>query len=60
LIHPAKRRINPFRQIGSGDEEVKQLEKAERDPQIVMLSDWSHFTADEVNAIYLQSGIDPL
>jgi hypothetical protein len=40
--------------------EIDQLKKAEKNPQIVMLSDWSQFTADEINTIYLQSGIDPL
>ena len=40
--------------------ELDQLAAAERDPNIVMLADWSHFTADEINGIYRQTGIDPL
>jgi hypothetical protein len=60
LIHPAKNRTNPFDKIVSAPWEIDQLMNAERNPQILMLSDWSQFTADEINGIYLQSGIDPL
>jgi hypothetical protein len=60
LIHPAKDRVRPFTAIADQDWEVQQLENAERNPNIVQLSDWSQFSADEIDEIYYKSGIDPL
>ena len=39
---------------------TKQLQYAIQNPEIIVLSDWSHFTSEELRNITLAADIDPL
>ncbi|KAJ9116413.1 hypothetical protein QFC22_004855 [Naganishia vaughanmartiniae] len=60
LIHPSPSRAKPFATLSSDVDELEQMAKAERNPKIVQLSDWSQLTHDEIDADYHQTGIEPL
>ena len=57
---PAKGTPTPFSMISNFTKDVKQLEHAMRHPEMVVLSDWSHFTSQELRNITLEADIDPL
>ena len=46
--------------ISNFTKDVKQLEHAMRHPEMVILSDWTHFTSQELRNITLEADIDPL
>lgn len=57
-IKPAKNSPTPFSMISNSTKDVKQLEHAMRHPEMVVLSDWSHFTSEELRNITLEADID--
>jgi len=50
--------ITPFSRISNSTEDAQQLEQAMRRPEIVVVSDWSHFTSIELQDIYTKANID--
>jgi hypothetical protein len=46
--------------ISNSTEDIEQLEQAMRNPEIVVMSDWSHFTSEDLRNITLAADIDPL
>jgi hypothetical protein len=59
-ITPANGTATPFNLISNTKQDLHQLALAAANPQIVMLSDWSHFTSEELHDISLAADIDPL
>jgi FtsP/CotA-like multicopper oxidase with cupredoxin domain len=59
-ITPANGTAMPFDLISNTKQDLHQLALAAANPQIVMLSDWSHFTSEELHDISLAADIDPL
>ncbi|KAJ9104149.1 hypothetical protein QFC19_004133 [Naganishia cerealis] len=60
LIHPSPSRAKPYANLSSDARELEKMSRAERDPKILQLSDWSQLTHDEIDADYQQTGIEPL
>lgn len=60
LIHPSPSRAKPFTTLSSDKGELDQMAKAERNPKILQLSDWSQLTHDEIDADFRETGIEPL
>ncbi|KAE9376113.1 multicopper oxidase [Stipitochalara longipes BDJ] len=59
-ITPADGTATPFDLISNTTQELHRLEEAAANPQIVVLSDWSHFTSEELRSVSLAADIDPL
>jgi hypothetical protein len=57
---PAKGAPTPFSMISNFTKDVKQLEYAMGNPEMVVLTDWTHFTSQELRNITLEANIDPL
>lgn len=51
---------NPFTMISNDSNTLRQLNEQVDNPNIVMLSDWSHFTSDQLQDISIAADIDPL
>lgn len=50
----------PFSQISTDSTDLHRLALAAANPHIVILSDWSHFTSEEIHDISIAADIDPL
>jgi hypothetical protein len=59
-ITPADGTSTPFNLISNTTQDLHRLAKAAASPQIVMLSDWSHFTSQDLHDISIAADIDPL
>ena len=59
-FRPASGTPTPFSMISNFTKDVRQLEYAMQNPELVVLSDWSHFTSQELRNITLEADIDPL
>jgi sugar phosphate isomerase/epimerase len=59
-ITPANGTETPFGLISNSKQDLHRLALAASNPQIVMLSDWSHFTSQELHDISIAADIDPL
>jgi hypothetical protein len=46
--------------ISNDTKTLKAIEQAVANPELVLLSDWSHFTSEELRNISLAANIDPL
>jgi hypothetical protein len=57
---PANGTATPFDLISNTTQDLHRLAEAAANPQIVVLSDWSHFTSQELRDISLAANIDPL
>jgi hypothetical protein len=59
-FRPAKNTPTPFNLISNDTNTLNQLENAATYPEIVLLSDWSHFTSEELHNVSVAADIDPL
>lgn len=59
-IKPAKEDTAPLEEISNSTKSTIQLENAIQNPEVVVLSDWSHFTSEQLRDISLAADIDPL
>lgn len=57
---PANGTATPFDLISNTTQDLHRLAEAAASPQIVVLSDWSHFTSQELHDISHAADIDPL
>ncbi|XHF99194.1 hypothetical protein AWENTII_002701 [Aspergillus wentii] len=57
-INPAPGTPNPFHLISNDTEDLEAMHKAESNPNLMTLSDWSHLTSEEFQAIQIDSGMD--
>ena len=57
---PAKNTPSPFHMISNDTKTLNAIEQAVANPELVLLSDWSHFTSEELRNISLAANIDPL
>lgn len=58
LIHPKEDEPSPFRTISRNSKDVSAMQKAELNPKLVTLADWSHFTSEEFFQIGTDAGLD--
>lgn len=59
-ITPADGTPTPLNLISNTTQDLHRLANAAASPQIVMLSDWSHFTSQKLHDISIAADIDPL
>lgn len=59
-IRPAPNTVTPFSQISDSTKDQQQLESAMLNPEMVVLSDWSHFTSEELRSISLAADVNQL
>ncbi|KAE8150101.1 multicopper oxidase-domain-containing protein [Aspergillus avenaceus] len=57
-INPAPHTPEPFHLISRNPRDVAAMRKADRNPKLITLSDWSHFTSEEYQKIMEETGID--
>ncbi|KAF5867134.1 hypothetical protein ETB97_004054 [Aspergillus alliaceus] len=57
-INPAPDTPQPFHLISDDPRDIECMRKAESDPKLVVLSDWSHYTSEEYQKIMEESGAD--
>ncbi|KAB8076014.1 multicopper oxidase-domain-containing protein [Aspergillus leporis] len=57
-INPAPDVLQPFHLISDDPEDIEYMRRAEEDPNLVILSDWSHYTSEEYQTIMEESGVD--
>ncbi|KAB8252282.1 conidial pigment biosynthesis oxidase Arb2/brown2 [Aspergillus flavus] len=57
-INPAPEIPQPFHLISDDEKDIEAMQKAESDPKLVILSDWSHYTSEEYQKIMEESGVD--
>ncbi|KAF7596585.1 hypothetical protein BBP40_000985 [Aspergillus hancockii] len=57
-INPAPDVPQPFHLISDDPDDIERMRKAEEDPNLVILSDWSHYTSEEYQTIMEESGVD--
>lgn len=60
MISPAPEIPQPFHLISDDENDIEAMRKAEQDPKLVILSDWSHYTSEEYQTIMEESGVDLL
>lgn len=60
LNRPSPNRQNPFSMISNDPNDLEAMEKAERDTELVVLSDWDHLTSDEYMQTMEDTGYDIL
>ncbi|KAK3326870.1 multicopper oxidase [Apodospora peruviana] len=59
LIHPKKQLLSPFGLIAKGDQKTLwAIEKAAANPKQVLLSDFRHFTSEEVQELTVASNLE--
>lgn len=46
--------------ISDNTQDLGRLEKAAESPELVVLSDWSHFTSEELHDVSISANIDQL
>ncbi|KAJ5949009.1 Multicopper oxidase type 2 [Penicillium verhagenii] len=46
-INPAPETPQPFHLISSNQADIEAMQKAEKNPQLIMLSDWDHLTSEQ-------------
>ncbi|KAJ5723647.1 Multicopper oxidase type 2 [Penicillium malachiteum] len=57
-INPAPETPQPFHLISSNPADIEAMQKAEQDPQLIILSDWDHLTFEEYEKIQKDSHLD--
>ncbi|KAJ5949286.1 hypothetical protein N7454_000870 [Penicillium verhagenii] len=57
-IRPSANRDSPFSMISDDPTDIKAMEIARDNPQIVILSDWDHLTSDAYMQAEMESGYD--
>ncbi|EAW14604.1 laccase abr2 [Aspergillus clavatus NRRL 1] len=57
-IRPRKDRDSPFAMISDDPSDIKAMKRAERDGQLVVLSDWDHLTSEEYMGALRSTGYD--
>jgi hypothetical protein len=60
MVSPAPDVLQPFHLISDDPEDIEYMRRAEEDPNLVILSDWSHYTSEEYQTIMEESGVDLL
>lgn len=60
MTSPAPEIPQPFHLISDDEKDIEAMQKAESDPKLVILSDWSHYTSEEYQKIMEESGVDLL
>lgn len=55
---PSPQTPNPFHFISSDPAEINKMKQAEKNPQLVMLSDWDHLTAAEYQKVQEDTGVN--
>ena len=50
----------PFTLITNSSTDAKIMQRLDRDPTVIMLSDWDHFTSEEYKAASLAANLDLL
>lgn len=58
LIHPTSEEPTPFGSISNSSSDIQLMQKAEYNPTLVLISDWSHFTSQEFLKIQKDANID--
>ncbi|KAG4430437.1 hypothetical protein IFR05_014080 [Cadophora sp. M221] len=58
-IRPAEGTPNPLGRI-SNAQSLYQLQKAIENPELVLLSDWSHFTSEQLYNTSIEAKVDPI
>lgn len=59
-IRPKSGTPTPFTMISNNSNTLRQLNEQVNKPQVVVLSDWSHFTSGELRNISIAADIDPM
>ncbi|KAJ5461492.1 Multicopper oxidasetype 2 [Penicillium daleae] len=57
-INPASDVLDPFNFISNKSDDIEAMRKAEKNPQLVMLSDWDHLTAAEYQQVQQDTRVD--
>lgn len=57
---PAPEIPTPFHLISDDPADIAAMKKAEKNPQLVMLSDWDHLTAQEYQRVQVESRLNVL
>lgn len=57
---PAPETPQPFHLISNNTADIEAMKQAEKDPQLVMLSDWDHLTFEEYQQIQVASNLNVL
>lgn len=57
---PGPETLDPFHLISTNPTDIVAMQKAEKNPHLVMLSDWDHLTAAEYQKVQVDSGINIL
>lgn len=57
---PGPETLDPFHLISTNPTDIAAMKKAEKNPQLVMLSDWDHLTAAEYQKAQRDSGLNIL
>ncbi|KAJ5191558.1 Multicopper oxidase type 2 [Penicillium cinerascens] len=57
-INPGPETLDPFHLISTNPTDIAAMQKAEKNPHLVMLSDWDHLTAAEYQKVQEDSGIN--
>jgi hypothetical protein len=60
LYSPAPDVLDPFHLISNNHDDIQAMRKAEKDPQLVMLSDWDHLTAAEYQQVQQDTRVNIL
>ncbi|KAJ5913138.1 Multicopper oxidase type 2 [Penicillium tannophilum] len=56
--HPAPETPQPFHLISSNPADIEAMQRAEKDPQLIMLSDWDHLTFDQYQKLQVDSHME--
>ncbi|KAH6719548.1 laccase TilA [Leptodontidium sp. MPI-SDFR-AT-0119] len=59
-IKPAEGTPNPLDKISNTTQSLYQLQKAIENPELVLLSDWSHFTSEQLYNTSIEAKVDPI
>ncbi|KAJ5524546.1 Multicopper oxidase type 2 [Penicillium frequentans] len=57
-INPAPETPQPFHLISSNPADIEAMQRAEKDPQLIMLSDWDHLTFDQYQKLQVDSHME--
>ncbi|KAL1970786.1 hypothetical protein VTN77DRAFT_2620 [Rasamsonia byssochlamydoides] len=57
-IRPKRHTPTPFHLISNDPEDLEAMHRTERDPRLVVLSDWEHLTSEEYFNLQKISGLD--
>lgn len=60
FTRPKQGTAHPLAKISNSNKDLHQLEKALDEAQPVLLSDWSHFTSEQLTQVAEDANIDQL